>query len=150
MTQATGGSWTWDGRDSFGRVVADGRYTFRVWGLDRAENGSIRDLTVRVDRTIRSVTWSKPSFIAAALQTSKVSFVLARPAKVTISIYGGETVVRGIWRDRSLTAGTYAWTWNGRTSSGKLLKPGTYRAVVTAVSSIGSSTFTRTVIIKAP
>ncbi len=150
MTQATGGSWTWDGRDSAGRVVPDGRYTFRVWGLDRAGNGSIRDLTVRVDRTIRSVTWSKPSFIAAALQTSKVSFVLARSAKVTISIYGGDTVVRGIWLDRQLAAGTYGWTWNGRTSTGKLLKPGTYRAVVTAVSSIGSSTFTRTVIVKAP
>ncbi len=134
LTRAMGGSWTWDGRDSAGRVVPDGRYTFRVWGLDRAGNGSIRDLTVRVDRTIRSVTWSRSSFVPAAAQTARVSFVLARAAVVTMSIYQGDTLVRGIWRNGSFAAGTYGWTWNGRTTAGKLAKPGTYRVVVTATS----------------
>jgi Predicted glycosyl hydrolase len=147
---ATAGSWVWDGRDSAGHLVADGRYTFRVWGLDRAGNQTVRDLTVRVDRTIRSVTWSRSSFIPKAGQTARVSFVLGRPASVTISIYSGTTVVRGIWKARALTAGTYGWTWNGRTSAGVPLKPGTYKAVVTAISWIGSSTLTRTIVIKAP
>ena len=42
------------------------------------------------------------------------------------------------------------WTWNGRTATGALLKPGTYRAVITATSWIGSSTMTRTIVVKAP
>ena len=63
FSQASSGTWTWDGRNSAGSRVADGRYTLRVWGLDRAGNGTIRSLTVRVDRTIRSVTWSRSSFI---------------------------------------------------------------------------------------
>ena len=150
ITAAAAGSWTWDGRDGAGRTVPDGRYTFRVWGLDRAGNGSIRDLTVRVDRTIRSVTWSRSSFIPSALQKARLSFVLGRPATVTVSIYGGDTLVRGIWKGRPLAAGSYGWTWDGRTSSGVLMKPGTYRAVVTAVSWIGSSTFTRTIVVRVP
>jgi hypothetical protein len=69
---------------------------------------------------------------------------------VTVSIYRGDTMVRGIWKDRPLAAGSYAWTWNGRTTSGALMKAGTYRAVITAVSWIGSSTMTRTIVVKAP
>ena len=111
---------------------------------------SLRDLTVRVDRTIRSLTCRARSFIPAAGQTARLSFVLGRSASVTISIYRGDTVVRGIWKDRPLAAGSYSWTWNGRTTSGALMKPGTYRAVVTAVSWIGSSTMTRTIVVKAP
>ncbi len=149
ITNASSGAWTWDGRDSAGRTVADGRYTFRVWGLDRAGNSSIRDLTVLVDGTIRSLTWSRSSFIPAAGQKSRVSFVLGRPATVTVSIYRGDTLVRGIWKDRPVVAGTYGWSWNGRTASGAPLAPGTYRAVVTANSWIGSSTMTRTIVVKA-
>ena len=150
FANAGSGAWTWDGRDSAGRTVADGRYTFRVWGLDRAGNSSLRDLTVRVDRTIRSLTLSRSSFIPAAGQKARLSFVLGRPASVTVSIYRGDTMVRGIWKDRPLAAGSYAWTWNGRTTSGALMKAGTYRAVITAVSWIGSSTMTRTIVVKAP
>ena len=150
FSAATAGSWVWDGRDSAGRTVVDGRYTFRVWGLDRAGNQSLRDRTVLVDRTIRSVIWSRSSFIPKALQTARLSFVLGRPARVTVAIYSGTTAVRGIWKDRALVAGSYAWTWNGRTATGALLKPGTYRAVVTAISWIGSSTFTRTIVVRVP
>ena len=71
FANAGSGAWTWDGRDSAGRTVADGRYTFRVWGLDRAGNSSLRDLTVRVDRTIRSLTLSRSSFIPAAGQKAR-------------------------------------------------------------------------------
>ena len=149
FANASSGSWTWDGRDSAGRIVPDGRYTFRVWGLDRAGNFSTRDLSVRVDRTIRSLTWSPGSFVPAAGQKARVSFVLSRWASVTISIYGG-TFLRDIWKARPLGAGTYSWTWNGRTASGALLKPGTYRAIVTATNWFGSSTMTRPIVVKAP
>jgi spore germination protein YaaH/flagellar hook assembly protein FlgD len=144
------GSWAWNGRDAAGRVVPDGRYTLRVWGLDRAGNQSLRDLRITVDRTIRSVTWSRPSFIPARGQTATVAFALGRPAAVTIAIYRGSTGIRGIWQARQLPAGTAAWTWNGRTKAGAVVAPGTYRAVVTAVSSIGTSTFTRTIVVQAP
>jgi spore germination protein YaaH/flagellar hook assembly protein FlgD len=144
---ATSGSWAWNGRDSAGRVVPDGRYTLRVQGLDRAGNQTIRDLRVTVDRTIKSVRWSRASFAPARKQTATVTFAIGRPATVTVSIDRAGTVVRGIWSARPLAAGTYSWTWNGRTRAGALLAPGTYRVSVTAVSWIGSSSFARTIVI---
>ena len=50
-----------------------------VWGLDRAGNPTIRDLPVRVDRTIRSLTWARSSFTPAAGQKD-APVVRARPA----------------------------------------------------------------------
>jgi flagellar hook assembly protein FlgD/GH18 family chitinase len=141
----SGGAWVWDGRDSAGRIVADGPYTFRLWGLDRAGNATTTNLTVRVDRTIRLLTWSRPSFVPKVGQKARVSFVLRRPSTVTVGIYQGTTLVREIWTNRSLAAGTYGWTWDGRTSAGVLLAPGTYRAVVNATSWVGASSFARTI-----
>jgi spore germination protein YaaH/flagellar hook assembly protein FlgD len=149
FTAATSGSWVWNGRDQAGNTVADGRYTLRVGGSDRAGNPTVSQMTVRVDRTIRSVTWSRSSFVPKAGQTDRLTFVLRRPANVAVSIYQGSTLVRRIWA-KSLGTGTYGWTWNGRTSSGALVKPGTYKAVVEATSWIGWSVFTRSVTVKAP
>jgi flagellar hook assembly protein FlgD len=150
FTKTTAGSWVWDGRDSAGRTVRDGRYTLRVRGADRAGNVTVRDLGVTVDRTIRSVTWSRTSFTPKTGQTARIVVKLQRHARVTLSIDSGSAIVRAAWQATPLDAGTYGWTWNGRTTSGALLKAGTYRAVVTATSAIGSSTFTKTIVVRAP
>ena len=107
-------------------------------------------MTVQVDRTIRSVTWSRASFTPRAGQTDRLTFVLRRAATVTVSVYQGSTLVRRIWTARALAAGTYGWTWNGKTSTGAFARPGTYRAVVDATTWIGWSRFTRNVTVKAP
>jgi flagellar hook assembly protein FlgD len=143
-------SWVWTGRDSAGRTVADGRYTLRVSGLDRAGNQTVSQMTVRVDRTIRSVTWSRSSFAPRAGQKARVTFALRRSATVSVSIYEGSTLVRKVWTNRALAAGTYGWTWNGKTADGAFVKPGTYKAVIDAGSWIGWSRFTRNVTVKAP
>jgi spore germination protein YaaH/flagellar hook assembly protein FlgD len=149
FSAAAAASWRWNGRDLAGNTVADGRYVLRVGGYDRAGNPSVSQLTVRVDRTIRSVAWSRSSFVPRSGQTDRVTFNLRRPANVQLSIYQGTTLVRRVWSKQS-AAGTYGWTWNGRTSSGALVAPGTYRAVVEATSWIGWSVFTRSVTVKAP
>ena len=150
FTATTVGDWTWNGRDSAGRTVADGRYLFRVRGLDRAGNETVRDLAVQVDRTIESLTWNRPSFVPRSGQTDRFTMVLHRPATVTVAIYQGTILVRTIWRGRGLATGSYGWTWNGRTSAGAFVKPGTYRIVVDATSWIGPSRVSRNVTVKAP
>jgi spore germination protein YaaH/flagellar hook assembly protein FlgD len=139
------GSWVWDGRDLAGRMVADGRYTFQVDGLDRAGNRTVSQRTEGVDRTIRSISWSRVSFVPRAGQTDRMTLSLSRSATVTVSIYQGSTLVRSIWTRRTFAAGSYVWTWNGRTSAGVLARPGPYTAVVDATSWIGSSRSTRAV-----
>jgi hypothetical protein len=49
-----------------------------------------------------------------------------------------------------MAAGTYGWTWNGRTAAGAFVKPGSYQVVVDAVSSIGASRTGRSVTVRAP
>src|SRR5204863_9546647 len=115
ITRATGGSWVWNGRNSAGTTVADGRYTIRVAGLDRAGNRTSRELPVTVDRTIRSVTWSRSSFTPKLGQRARVTFSLRRAARVTLSILQGSALVRTVWTTKSLDAGSHGWTWNGRT-----------------------------------
>jgi spore germination protein YaaH/flagellar hook assembly protein FlgD len=150
FSKATGGSWVWNGRNSAGTTVPDGRYTFRIAGLDRAGNRTIRDVPVTVDRTIRSVTWSRSSFAPKAGQHARLTFSLRRSAKVTLSIMQGSTVVRTIWTTKALAAGSHGWTWDGRTASGALARPGTYRAVVRATSWVGTSSFSRTIVVRLP
>jgi spore germination protein YaaH/flagellar hook assembly protein FlgD len=150
ITAGTAGSWVWDGRNTAGTIVGDGRYTLRIVGLDPAGNQTTRDQAVRVDRTIRSVAWAHSAFTPRARQTDRVTFALRRKATVTVAIYAGSTLVRRIWTNRVLAAGTYGWTWNGKTAAGAFVKPGAYRVVVHASSWIGPSSFARSVTVRAP
>jgi spore germination protein YaaH/flagellar hook assembly protein FlgD len=148
FSKVTGGSWAWNGRNTAGTTVADGRYTFRVAGLDRAGNRTIRDLAVTVDRTIRSVTWSRGSFVPKAGQHARMTFSLKRSARVTVSILQGDTPVRSIWTAKPFGAGSHGWTWNGRATSGALVKPGAYRVVITTSSWVGTSSFSRNIVVR--
>ncbi len=150
LTATRARDWSWNGRDTDGRTVSDGRYTLRIRGLDPAGNQTVRDLTVRVDRTITSLSWARASFVPRSGMKDRLTFVIRRPAAVTVAIYQGTTLVRRIWTNRSLAAGTYGWTWTGKTAAGAYVTPGTYKVVVNATSWIGWSTFSRAVTVKAP
>jgi flagellar hook assembly protein FlgD len=147
---AVGGDWIWDGMDAAGKSVRDGTYTLKLDGIDPAGNGTVQELPVLVDRTIRSLTWARSSFKPRARQTDRVSFALTRPATVTVAIYQGTTLVRRIWTDKVSKAGSFSWSWNGRDGQRELVQPGTYRVSISAKSWIGVSTLTRTVSVKAP
>src|SRR4051794_2691881 len=150
LTAATARDWAWNGRNTSGAVVPDGRYTLHVSGIDRAGNASSRDLGITVDRTIKALVWARSSFAPRAGMKDRFTMVLRRSAAVTVAIYQGSTLVRTIWTGRHLGAGTYGWTWSGKTASGAYVKPGKYKIVVQATSSIGWSRFARGVTVKAP
>jgi spore germination protein YaaH/flagellar hook assembly protein FlgD len=149
LVPGTSGVTTWTGRTSAGALVPDGRYTYRVTGLDPAGNATNRDLPINVDRTIASVTWSDASFDPRAGQKSQLSFRLTRTATVTVAIYVGSAVVRRVYTSASLAANTYRWTWDGKNGNGVTVKPGTYYVSVYATSSLGSTKVTRTVTVQA-
>ena len=96
------------------------------------------------------MTWARSSFTPRAGQKDRADVRPAPEATVTVAIYQGSTLVRRIWTGRALGAGTYGWTWSGKTAAGAFVKPGTYRVVVDATSSIGPSRFARNVIVRAP
>ncbi|HET7496212.1 MAG TPA: glycosyl hydrolase family 18 protein [Candidatus Limnocylindrales bacterium] len=148
FTPRTSLALTWDGRRPDGTIVNDGRYTFSVDGRDRAGNRTTANRTILVDRTIKSVRWSDPSFDPRAGQRSTASIVLRRAAVLDVGIYRGNTLVRNIWTGRSVAGGTTTYTWNGRTASGAYLAAGTYRIRVSARSWIGTTTYSQNVVIE--
>ena len=143
-------TWTWNGRDRDGRVVPDGQYTLRVAGIDAAGNPTVRTVGVNVDQTIRTVTWTSNGFTPRAGQKDRFTAAIGRHARISAAIYQGSTLIRQVWTDQPVDAGTYGWTWDGRTSTGAFAPPGTYSVVVRATSSIGGSWFGRTVVVRVP
>ena len=143
------GLWSWDGTDASGKLVADGTYSLRLDGVDPGGNGTVQLQPVLVDRTISSLTWATRSFAPKVGQADRVSFAITRAASVTIAIYQGSTLIRHIWTDKLLAAGTFALSWNGRNGHRQLVAPGIYTASVTATSAIGVSRLTRTVTVTA-
>jgi len=146
----TAGEWTWDGKDTAGKIVADGIYSFRLDGIDLAGNGTVQQVPVLVDRTIGNITWDRSSFKPKLGQRDQLSLKLIRQATVSVSIYQGKTLIRRIWIDKTLARGTWTWSWNGRNGHREMVGPGVYTASVTATSPIGMSRLTRTVTVKAP
>ena len=142
-------SWrtNWAGTNTRGVTVSDGRYVIRLDSRDRAGNRSVVERTILVDRTIRGVRWSRAAFDPRAREASRVSFTLRRQATITLAIYQGSTLVRQVTTRRTYVAGSYGWTWSGKTSTGTYASPGVYRAVVTARSWIGTTSFARNVTI---
>jgi spore germination protein YaaH/flagellar hook assembly protein FlgD len=150
ISGATAGAVFWNGTNASGTAVPDGQYTFRVTGRDAAGNLATRAAIVVVDRTLAAVRWSRSAFYPqdgdAIAPSARVSFVLRRSAVVTVGIYAGATLVRTVWTDRALAAGTYGWTWDGRDSAGVVLARGTYTVRVTARSWVGTSVASRGVL----
>ena len=94
-----------------------------------AGNRTVVDRPVLVDRTIQAVRWTRRVVRPAGEGDEPApSITLRRAARLTVAIYRGDTLVRTIWTDKAVTAGTIGWTWNGRTAAGAFVKPGAYRA----------------------
>ena len=141
VTRKKSGSITWSGKNDAGATVADAAYTFRVHGRDAAGNPVVKDLAIKVDRTVRDVGRTPSRFYPqdgdALKPSTRVSWTLTRSAKATLEVLRGGKVVRTAYHDRALDAGSYAWTWNGRNGAGDYVARGSYTLRLTATSSIG-------------
>jgi flagellar hook assembly protein FlgD len=142
------GSLAWDGRDAANRGVADGSYTLRLTLADAAGNQVVTSLPVIVDRTAGFLRWS-PTRFNPKTGSSTVTFTLTRSATTSLVIRGpnGKTV-RTAWSGRAQKAGTQGFTWNGRDAANHLVAAGSYVAVLTVRSGVGTVTVQRTVIVK--
>jgi flagellar hook assembly protein FlgD len=153
ITKLAGGAITWNGTTATGTAAPDSAYTFRVSGRDAAGNLTTRTSGLVLDRTLSTVRWSRPAFYPqdgdGIMASARMTFSLKRSAVVTVGIYSGATLVRTVWSGRSLVAGSYGWTWNGRNVAGAFVARGTYQVRVTATSSLGTAVIGRTVLVDA-
>jgi hypothetical protein len=144
-------SWaaTWDGRTSSGTPVPEGTYVYRVLARDAAGNRGGVNATVVVDRTASWLRWSRNFFAQdgdTLAPTASITFKLSRTATVTLRILDGSgNVVRNVWTGRALSAGSKAWTWNGRADDGSYVPQGRYVADLSVTSAYGTTRLTRPV-----
>jgi flagellar hook assembly protein FlgD len=139
VTAAAGpNSFTWNGRDGGKAVVPDGTYAVRLTPRDAVGNvGTAITRHVQVVTVLSHVATSKARFYPQDLdrlsKTTKLSFVLTRPATVTWELRNAAgQVVETRLAAGALAAGTHAWTFRGRRSDGTMLPVGRYTSVVTA------------------
>lgn len=144
---STVGRVTWNGRNSAGSSVADGRYTFTMDVRDGAGNRTVARAVVTVDRTAGFLRWSRnfyPQDGDALAPTSTLSWRLTRTATTTLALYDANgNRMRTVWSSRSQPAGSRAWSWNGRLADGTYAAQGLYTARLTVVSPYGTQTVAR-------
>jgi flagellar hook assembly protein FlgD len=149
ITSRSTWSATWNGRKASGAALSDGRYTFKVSLTDAAGNRRSASTPVVVDRTVRSLRWSRSFFPQdgdAVRPTSGLAWRLTRAATTTLGIYdAGGTLVRSVWAKRRQAAGSRSWTWNGRLEDGTFVPQGRYNARLTVTSTLGTQVLERPV-----
>lgn len=137
------GSTTWDGKNSAGAYVADGKFTVTATPRNRAgTTGNPGTADVMVMTTMRSPAVSPNLFYAADGDT------LARTATLSVNLQSPATfwwkiadkngkVVRTFVNGVSTAAGPQSFQWDGKATSGANVPDGTYYSVTTTATSAG-------------
>ena len=130
---------TWNGTDAAGAPAPEGRYRFSVAATDDLGRSSAAERSFTLDETL--------GFVSVARNARRVSFKLARTAKVRVTVETPGGVVLRTIAGGSRAAGTVSARWNGRDGKGRRVRPGTYVVRVAAASAVGLSQQRRVVTI---
>jgi flagellar hook assembly protein FlgD len=134
-------SLTWNGRNSAGGLVRDGRYRIRVTATSPGQQAR-KSRGVVVDRTLGHLVVAPTPFSPNAdgrLDTTTIAFRLAHEADVRVRIVDGDRTVATVKRLGTLAAGPVSFSWGGRNTDG-VVPDGEYRAVVEATATLGTRT----------
>ena len=137
----------WDGRNAAGSLVPDGKYTLKVTAESPGQTDT-RSRALVVDSTLGFLTVDPPAFSPngdSRADAAALSFTLFRSATVRVLVKRGDTRVATLQAAADLTAGSKAYTWNGKMSSGKRAPDGTYRVRVEATTSLGTRALSKVV-----
>jgi flagellar hook assembly protein FlgD len=130
---------TWNGRNSSGNVVRDGRYRVRIIATSPGQQVR-KSRGVVVDRTLGHLDVAPTPFSPngdGRLDSASVSFTLSRDADVRVRVMDGNKSVATVHRLGGLPAGPASLPWNGR-SKGEQVADGRYRVLVEATTSLGT------------
>jgi flagellar hook assembly protein FlgD len=133
-------TFVWNGRNSSGKLVRDGRYRVRLTVTSPGQEAS-KSRRVVVDRTLGHLAVAPTPFSPngdGRLDSAAVSFRLARQADVRVRIMDGEQTVAVLHPTGTLAAGPAEFLWGGRTKRDVQASDGVYRAFVEATTSLGT------------
>lgn len=123
-------TFTWNGKSSAGKVVADGAYRIRLWLADASDNRASISYTVRVD--------TKPPRITSSMtygffspdgnghnDTTRLAWTSSQDLHGTVRIFDpGGTSIK-LWKFSSGTS--WSTVWDGRNDAGDVVPDGRYR-----------------------
>jgi Phosphodiester glycosidase/FlgD Ig-like domain len=128
--------------------LADGQWRWVASAVDAQGRTSQMDRAFTVNKTLGFLMLSKTLMRPTVVHGGRlgISFRLARPATVTVTIRGrGGAVVRRLLSRAALKAGSHTLSWNARNANGAVVRTGTYRVQVRATNSIGAVALTKAV-----
>jgi flagellar hook assembly protein FlgD len=143
-------AFTWNGKDSTGAVVADGKYRVTLWAEDVSANRSERAFTVAVDKRAATVV-PKASRAFITPDGNRLSDSLrlswstneAVAGAVRIRDRDGKVLRRWAFGARS----SWAATWDGRGADGRVVKDGRYTYQVDGRDPAGNRTVSNSTVL---
>jgi flagellar hook assembly protein FlgD len=144
-------TFTWDGRNQDGTVVADGRYRLTLWTADASGNRAERGFTVTVDRTAAAVTSaaSRGYFSPDGdghLDTLPLSWKASEALSGVVRLRNSAGTSVRSWSFSKRTSWKTSWT--GRTRAGVFVPAGRYTFQVRGRDRAGNLTFVeRTILV---
>ena len=134
-------SMAWNGRNSSGHLVQDGRYRIRITATSPGQQAR-RSHGIVVDRTLGHLEIAPSPFSPngdGRLDSTSIGFRLARQADVRVRIMDGDRSVATVHELGMLAAGAASFSWDGRNRNGAV-GDGDYRALVEATTTLGTRT----------
>ena len=143
---------TWDGTvpdDGSSIAAAEGEYRFVLECRDAAGNSSHRSVAVVLDRSLGFPTATPQTFSPngdGVADSTMLGFILTRGATVRIAVRVSGKTVRAL-KLGSLGAGSHAAVWDGANGAGEPLGSSRPNFVVTATSSLGTTSISQALVI---
>lgn len=127
----------WDGKDSSGSLVPDGRY--RITGIVTDSSG---DELARTEKTvmaarvpqISSELGDLPVFAPGENEVITIPYAVQADALVTIKILKGHSTLKTLAENLNVQSGSHSMVWDGKDSSGSFAADGVYSCVIDAAS----------------
>jgi hypothetical protein len=132
----------WNGLGVDGAPALEGTWRWVVTATDDLGRQSAMTRTFALNRTL--------GFFALRAQGGRrlrASFVLARPAFVTVRVVRWSGVVKTLAR-RPFAAGAAAVSWNGLRADGKRARPGAYTVRIVATNELGRVELVRPLVVR--
>jgi Phosphodiester glycosidase/FlgD Ig-like domain len=126
-------------RFGFTGLDAEGTWHWNVQATDDENRASTADQTFVFDETLTGLAVPPSVPVGAGL---RAGFTLSRPASVVLQIDAENGTQVATLPSYQLPAGAQSAVWDGTLASGAKAPPGSYEAIVTDTSSVGTSSDT--------
>jgi flagellar hook assembly protein FlgD len=125
----------WDGRNSQGTIVPDGKYTYKITAYDDVGLSTTKSGTIIIERLapyISSVSDSPDPLIPGETDDSTIEFTLSEDANVVVKVFNSIGALQKTLINKALKMGTNKVTWDGATDSGNRVNNGKYSYTIDA------------------